>query len=77
MSSIHQAISSFDLAQLTYFSIKILIYSKNVTIFLILSVCGLGEAQAGGGGDAVLDPVDDLLEMQGIVDEVKKQAVDR
>jgi len=69
--------SSFDLAQLTYFSIKILIYSKNVTIFLILSVCRLGQAQAGGGGDAALDPVDDFLEMQGVVDEVEEQAVDR
>ena len=35
------------------------------------------QAQAGVGGDAMLYPFDDLLEMKGIVDEVKKQTVDR
>ena len=35
------------------------------------------QAKAGVCGDAVLYPFDDLLQVRGIVDEVKKQAVDR
>ncbi len=37
----------------------------------------LGQTQAGGGGDAVLDPGDDLLQVRGVVDEVEELAVDR
>ena len=39
--------------------------------------CRLDQTQAGLGGDAVLDPVDDLLQVRGVVDEVEPMAVDR
>ena len=37
----------------------------------------LSEVQAGACADAVCDPIDDLLEVGGVVDEVEPMAVDR
>lgn len=44
--------------------------------FLILTACWLSQVQAGVGGEAIINAVNDFLQVGGIVDEVEQLAVD-